>query len=194
MANEPPVTDVSKVWQNQSVEVVQMSLDEIRKKAQKFTTRILWRNVGEYLGAVLAIACFGYYFWRFEGILLRTGSALVIAGTLYVVYQLRKRGSAKTVPSDMALTTCLEFHRSQLRKQRDLLQGVWSWYLLPLVPGMVVFLVGSAVEHPPANWTPLSVTVASCVVLLLLIGKLNQWAARRLQHQIDALDGLEKES
>ncbi len=78
MMNDPPSNDMRQVWQNQSVEATQMSLDEIRKKAQKFQRRVHWRNLREYLAAVFVVAIFGFYFWRFDRILPRTGSALVI--------------------------------------------------------------------------------------------------------------------
>jgi hypothetical protein len=193
MMNEPPSNDIRQVWQNQSVEAIQMSLDEIRNKAQKFQRRVHWSNLREYLAAVFVVAIFGFYFWRFDGILLRTGSALVIAGTLYVMYQLYKRGSAKTVPADLASRTCLDFHRRELERQRDLLRDVWRWYLLPFVPGMVVFFAGGAIELPLGRWGPLGITVALCAIVFFLIGKLNHWAARKLQHQIDGLDALEND-
>jgi hypothetical protein len=139
------------------------------------------------------VAIFGFFFWRFDGILLRTGSALVIAGTLYMMYQLYKRGSAKTVPAELASRTCLDFHRRELERQRGLLRDVWRWYLLPFVPGMVVFLVGLAIEHPPVRWAPVGVTAAFCAIVFFLVGKLNQWAARKLQQQIDGLDALEND-
>jgi len=38
--------------------------------------------------------------------------------------------------------SCIDFHRSELMRQHDLLATVWSWYLLPFTPGLVVFLIG----------------------------------------------------
>ena len=44
--------------------------------------------------------------------------------------------------------SCLEFHRSELVRQRDLLRSVWWWYLLPFVPGMLLIPVGSSLDDP----------------------------------------------
>ena len=194
MMNEPPSNDMRQVWQNQSVNPIQMSLDEIRKKAEKFQRRVRWRNIREYLGAVLVVAIFGSFFWRYDSMLPCIGSALVIAGTLYMMYQLHKRGSAKIVPADLASRTCLDFHRRELERQRDLLRDVWRWYLLPFVPGMVVFVVGLAIQHPAGRWATAGVGLAFCAIVFFLIGQLNRWAARKLQRQIDGLNALEKES
>jgi len=68
MANELPPDDLRTVWQNQSVEPVQMSLDEIRRKAEMFQKKIRNRNLREYAGAVLAIAAFGYNLWRWPAV------------------------------------------------------------------------------------------------------------------------------
>ena len=194
MASDPPGNDLRKLWQNQKTEDVAMSIEAIRKKAHKFQRRILWRNVREYAAAVLVVAGFGFHFWTLDGFLLRTGSVLVILGTLYVVYQLHKRGSSQPVSAQTGLRPCLDFHRRELVRQRDALQSVWRWYLLPFVPGVAVFLLGRAIENPPGHWAPLSVTVAGFVIIFVFVIKLNQWGARKLQRQIDALDDLERES
>ena len=77
----------------------------------------------------------------------------MIVGTLFMVYTLHKRGSARTVSAEFELRTCMDFHRKELQRQRDLLRDVWSWYLLPFVPGMLVFRAGlleQALERPNA--------------------------------------------
>jgi hypothetical protein len=197
MTNEPPPNDMRSLWQDQRTEPVKMSLDEIRKKAQKFQHRIRWRNLREYSAAVFVVGIFGFYIWHFHNLFHRIGSGLVIAGTLYVVSQLHKRGSARTAPTDMALTTCLDFHRRELERQRDLLRGIWSWYLGPLIPGLAVFTLGGATanpNHPLRAWTITALNAALAALVFFLIGALNQKAARKLQRQIDELDTVERHS
>ena len=189
MASDHPENDARKVWQDQSVAPIPMNINEIRKKARKFQKRIWWRNLSEYAAAVFVVAGFGFYLWRFDGLWLRTGSLLIIAATLYMVYQLHKRGSSESVPTG---ASSIVFHRTELERQRDALQSVWRWYLLPFVPGMIIFLIGRAIENPPGSWAPLNVTVLLCVAVFFLVGKLNQRAARKLQHQIDELAELQR--
>lgn len=197
MTNEPPSNDIRRLWQDQTEEAVRMSLDEIRKKAQKFQQRIRWRNLREYGAAVFVVAVFGFYIWHFHEAFVRTGSVLVIAGTLYVVSQLHKRGSAKTAPADMALTTCLDFHRRELERQRDLLRGIWWWYLGPLIPGLAVFTLGGATanpNHPLLAWTFAASSAALVALVFFLIAAWNQKCARKLQRQIDELETVERHS
>ena len=84
----------------------------------------------------------------------------------------------------------LEFTRSELVRQRDLLRSVWWWYLLPFVPGMLLILVGYSLEGSEL-WDLLpSATVVA--VTFVGIGLLNQRVARKLQRRLDELDALRK--
>lgn len=202
MPNEPASHDVKQLWQAQTREPVGISPEELRRMAQKLPKTILRRNLIEYVTAAFLIAIFGYYCWKFEAALVRLGCALIIAGVLFVVYQLHKRGSAKSVPAELALNTCLEFHRVELERQRDMLRNVWSWYLLPLVPGLLVFMIGlfSFVLQLPGARAHIGFvaawfvgTAAFCAAVFALVWKVNQLAASHLQNRIDALDTLRKE-
>ncbi|MGZ7077012.1 MAG: hypothetical protein ACXVJL_13525, partial [Candidatus Angelobacter sp.] len=195
--------DMKNVWRNQPVASVPISLAELQQKAEKLEQQIRRRNLREYAGSLIAMAIFGYYIWRFPGPMVRFGCVLVIAGVLVVLYQLHKRGAARIVPAGMAFRTCLDFHRRELERQRDLSRSVWTWYLLPFVPGMAIFLLGlflwtmklpNAPAHARLITVSFSLTAAFVALVFIAIGKLNQWTARKLQREIDALDSLGKES
>jgi hypothetical protein len=188
MENELPPENLKNLWQNQSVEPVQMSLAEIRQKAMRFQKRIRHRNLREYAAAVFVVAMFGYQMWRSPQIRLAGG--LILAGTLYVVYQLHTKGASRTVPESLALGTCLEFHQRELQRQRDLLRTVWKWYLLPFVPGLVVFIATLLLQLPAGKWLRLLPFTLFCIAIFGGIWKLNQRAASKLQRQIDELDSM----
>ncbi len=190
------------IWKNQPIEPVVVSLAELRNKVKKFERRVFWRNLREYGASVIVVAGFGFYIWKFPTPMARFGCVLVIAGVLFVVYTLHKRGASRSVPAELAFYDCLEFHRKELERQRDLLRDVWTWYLLPLVPGLVVFLLGIyqwRMKQPGASvyahfiMIKFGFTTVVCAVVFIGIGLLNQWAARKLQRKIDALNSLEKE-
>ena len=83
----------------------------------------------------------------------------------------------------------LEFTRSELVRQRDLLRSVWWWYLLPFVPGMLLIPVGYWLEGP--GWVLLALGIFVAVAFVG-IGLLNQRVAHKLQRRIDDLDGVRK--
>jgi hypothetical protein len=196
-------SDVTSVWRNQPRESVEISLEDIRRKAQKFQRRILWRNLREYAATVTVIASFGYVFWwASPAPLIRAGCGLLMAGTLFAMYALHRKGSARTVPAEMLFRTCVEFHREELRRQRDLARSAWTWYVLPFVPGLAVFLLGdflktmqmpNAPAHRGVIETVFALAAAGCALVFVGVAKLNQWSARKIQRQIDALDAMGKE-
>lgn len=206
MTCEPIPNDVRAVWQSQTTEKVDMSAEQLRQNTQKLRRTVLWRNLREYVAAAYLIAIFGYFLWKFDTPLLRLASGATIAGALFVVYHLHKWGSAKPLPMEMAFSTCLDCHRKELERQRDLLRSVWTWYLLPFVPGMVLFLlglfrftVGMADVRSRGGVVAILALVFGAVAVIctckfVAIGKLNESAARKFQAEIDALDALEKES
>ena len=113
-----------------------MSLDAIRKRARQLERKVLWRNAREYAAAVVVFAAFGMSAWREANAVILVGDGLIDLATIFVVYHLRARGSVRTMTPDLVLTACLHFHRAELIRQRDLVQGVWWWYLFPFVPGV----------------------------------------------------------
>jgi hypothetical protein len=166
-------------------------LEAIRRKSTEFETKIRRRNLREYLAAVFVLAFCSVNLARTYLVGARVGSALIVAGVLYVMYQLHARGSAKSAPVDASLATYLDFHRRELERQRDLLRRIWSWYLGPLIPGFLVLVVSGAIAHP----RPWIVAYAiSAFVFFLLVAKLNRQAARKLQREIDELDGISPQS
>jgi hypothetical protein len=171
-----------------------MSVDELRRRARKFQRKIYWRNAREYVAALVVVILFGFEFWLVPDALTRVGFGLCIAGLLYVVGQLHRKGSARSLPAEMGLATSLEFFRRELEKQRDLVGSVWSWYLGPLIPGLVVLTVAFARTNPRhLRHFGLSLAIFNLVAALVfvLVWRLNQRAARKLERRIEELNALE---
>ena len=140
---------------------------------------------------------FAFAIWKAQGPLanvLRLGCGLLITAIGYVVYQIHRRGSALATPMDAGLTPSLDFYRNALARQRDALDTIWSWYLLPFVPGFVVFTL-ALMLRPAQGWEPAwypqvwAGTYALLTAGLFYLGwRLNKRAALRLQRKIDDLD------
>ena len=204
MPSEFPMNDPQNIWQKQPTEAFKMSAAELQIKALKFQKRIMWRNLREYVASAIVIAGFGWYISLFHSTMTRTGCVLIIAATLFAMYTLHKRGGARTMPAELTFRTCVEFHRQELERQRDLVRGVWWWALLPLFLGLIVFSLGRLQEQ--ALMKPNASAHSGAIVINLVLGMvvpalmfvglwwLNHRAANKLQQRIDALDALEKES
>lgn len=172
-----------------------MSLADVHLHAQRFQSRIRSRNMMEYGAAAFVIAAFAWMAVTIPEPIVRVGAALIIAGALYVCWKLHELGRAATRGElDAGAQSWAAFHRAELTRQRDALRTVWSWYLAPFVPGMLVFLAG--VSFTEANPAPLparlGVFLAGLGIMAAVyavIWWLNAIVAKRLDSEIAALDG-----
>jgi hypothetical protein len=179
--------NLQTLWQSQPSSGRTMSLDEIRQHAARLEHRVARRNLREYVAAVLVVAAYGCGMWLIPSPLIRVGAVLIIAATALVVWRLHRWGRTQPLPSDLALKPALVFHRSQLERQRDGLNSVWRWYLLPFVPGLLVLVLGAALE--PRIGPERAAGFALGTIAVMIGGHvLNRRAAARLQRYIDRLD------
>ncbi len=118
--------DLRSVWQSQDTNSLALPIDELRKASAKFSRKIFLRNIREYVGAVIAVAGYSFYIYRFHNLTVRIGSAMVISAALWVTYRIYKMGSAAKMTRGIEGQSCIDFHRSELMRQRDLLVTIWS--------------------------------------------------------------------
>jgi len=181
-----------RLWQDQPVEGITMSIEIIRKRAAKFERKILWRNVREYVAALIAAAPLGYFLITARNLFARVTFGLLIAGLAWMVVQLHRRASVRKMPVGLATLTSLQFYRAELERQREAVNTVWSWYLAPLIPGLLVYTIWSAIRSPrPTAWVGLALMDAVIAGVFYLVWKMNVRAARCLQRMIDELKAAE---
>ena len=183
---------VQRLWQDQPVEGIQMSLEEIRRRAGKFESRIWWRNAREYVASLIAVGLFAYFLATSHDVLSRLTFALFIAAMLWIVVALHSKGSAKKMPEGVDTITGLQMYRAELQRQLEVVRGVWWWYLAPLVPGFVVYTIGHAVKIPhPAAWAGLALVDIIVAGMFYVIWRMNMKAARCLERMIAELGDCE---
>jgi len=186
-------TPVQTIWQNQPVEGIHMSAEAIRNRSVKFERRVYWRNVREYVSSAAAICMFGFFLVRDHRTLPRIAYVLFIAGIVWVVLQLHRKGSVKTVPAVLGTSPSLAFFRSELERQRDVVQSVLSWYLAPMIPGFVVLTLDMVHRLPfPASLGAIVLMDGGVALLFFVIWRINLRAARCLQRKIDELRAAEQ--
>jgi hypothetical protein len=191
--SENPNTPAQNIWQNQPVEGIRMSIDEIRNRAGKFERTIRWRNAREYVGSLIAAALFGYFFYGTHVWVFRIAYVLFIAGLAWIVVQLRRKGAAKSLPAEMGASPALQYFRAELERQREVVKNVWPWYLAPLVPGFVVLTVGYVRSVPfPKGVVAALIMDTLVTALFFAVWKMNERAARCLQRKIDELHAAER--
>ena len=173
------------VWQQQDEEEPPMAIDQVRAKAERLDRkRRRWATWTALLFILIVIAE-AWQVWIQEALLERAGDSLTIAALLYVVYRFRRQ-RAEAPPVTLGTTNCVAFYRAELARQRDLSKDSWG-YLLPFVPGVALALFGRGLEERSFSQTIAIITFG--IALFLGAAWWNTYTARRLQHEIDALDG-----
>jgi hypothetical protein len=166
---------------------VTITLDDVRNKASRFERRIHWRNVREYVAGVVCIVLFTSQLRHLHGWRL-SPPLLLIAGGIYVMFQIHRRGSARKVPANVGIMATLEVHRLELERQRDALRSVWRWYMLPFQPG---FLAAAAVGAADKGIGFAFRYLVGLVIVCALIWWLNERAARMLDEKIQEVKAME---
>ncbi len=161
-----------------------LSQEALSQRLWDFQGRIGRRNTREYVVAAAVIGFFGYWIWVGSDPRLTAAMVLLIAATSYAMHQLYRRGSLETVPKDVSPKQARLWYRTAARRQADLLNTVWSWYLLPFVPAFLV-----AVTVTPYARLPRAIeSIAVCFVTVCLASiELNKREARRLLQEVRTL-------
>ncbi|MGB6431316.1 MAG: hypothetical protein WBF06_12090 [Candidatus Acidiferrales bacterium] len=192
MTNEPDLTEVKSIWQNQPVEDRTMPLGEVRRRVERLestASKFYW--VG-WLTVVGVTAIFVRYLFRAANLPERVGSALFIVGAGLFACQLflfRKEPNGSVAGGAEPLAS-VRFYRSLLQRQRDFHSGLWFWSKLIITStGACLYLSGLVPAAPGgiARWGWLY------VVLVVALGYglvSNLREARKYQREIDALDAI----
>lgn len=190
MTEHDPLRDL---WASDQGKKYTMSIAELSARTNHFQSRIKRRNLIEYLAAALVVGIFGWMAVIVPVLSLRIGAVMIALAAIYVSWQLNRVASAADdeAPTD----TLANVHRRALVRQRDALKSVWRWYLLPFVPGLLVFILGTSIETGAS--LPIWAVISSSAVSLSFVGAvlagvwvLNAYAARKLDKEIEALDGV----
>lgn len=195
MRNDP-ISDVQAIWQNQSTEEIQTSLERFKQKAEHLRVKARWMAIASDVTYLAALAFLGFQYTRVPNPISRAGLAILGAGSLYVAWRAHKQLWPLSPVPDLSATTGLEAYKSELQRSRDYSRNVWRM-VAPLIPGAVVFalpVIGpflrKALEDPKVvltNAVPICVLLAIWLVFLLPVRRRRLW---KIQGEIDTLDQL----
>lgn len=181
-------------WQSASGAGTIPTIDVLRARTESFRRTIWRRNLIEYVAGALVIAGFSFTLVAIPLPLMKVASALIIAGTVYVLWQLRRRAGNLASADYSGAVPVLVHQRASLVRQRDALEGVFWWYILPFLPGMALFFAAPVLAFPPDLWSEgfVRVVASAAILLAIMVGTwwINQRAARTLQAQIEEIDAL----
>jgi hypothetical protein len=189
------MNDPQKIWQNQPTEPIKMSLDEIRRRMQKFQTKGRLTVVAQFAIGIILLVFFALTFGRIHQVVSRIGLGVLILWILYFIYATYKGIWPAKLADEAALITSLEFYRRELEKKRDYNRHIWRRSGLPfcfvgmalvIMPGLI-----QALETPRLllNTVPFFTLLAIWFVAFYFTRKRR---LQKLQGEINELKALSK--
>lgn len=174
--------ELIKIWQSSSNQErvkfeksrlmidVQSSLDRLHKA-------IKYRDLREIIAAMVVIPVFTFYTYTIPFTLSKIASVLIILWTIYVVIRLIKTKKSKPSAFTESYLEYLYKTREYLNVQKQLLDTVLYWYILPCIALMFLFLMGFI--GIPEKVTYIIITGTSGVALGIIVYFLNKRAVRK---------------
>lgn len=139
------------IWQTsnerlQHINLHAIKMNKMNEQIKKFEKNITKRNNLETIVAIGLIALFGIYAYIKPTMFAKIGAIMTMLYCLNVIYQLRKT-EAKQPNFDItsSLKEQLLEYQAYVKAEQKLLNTVLYWYLLPTIPCMVFFLVGTGI-------------------------------------------------
>ena len=195
MPDKPPMNDPKKIWQDQPMESIEISLDEIRRKAQKFQTKSRLKVLAGMVIGLFLFVLFAHMSAEVPDVVPRIGWGMLSLWGLYCAYQTYKWIWPRKPAEDTTLSTSLDFYRSELERRRDYERNIWrrsglTFCFLGLALALIPELI-PALQTPRLllKAAPFFTLLAIWFVLFFYVRKRNRL---KLQREIDELTALEK--
>ena len=185
-----------------------MSATDLRRKALETQSKARFAAVFTIIMGIIFCVFFAWWsFARAHEILARTGFALVSLCMIYAAYHGYKWTWPGNLPEEAPISTCLEFYRRELERQRDYNHRFWRSGLPVLtLLGVVMAAVGTGARNAPPRWLlalganqhpllnalPFFLVLAIWVVAFLLLRK--KQGPKILQREIEELRAFEREN
>jgi hypothetical protein len=192
--------DFKNIWQSQETERTTMSVEEVRLNVRKVLLRKQRDLIARFAFVILAAVSFGIFLMNARVTSLRFLAGLITAmlltstvWSLIRAYQ-RSRGTQSLVSAgpNAAMTSCLEFYRSELERNREYARQP-AWQLVTVLV-IIAWMMRDAMlrnsTDPFRILLPYVLFAAAGMIVLIAVRKFQ---TRRLQDDIDALDVFENE-
>jgi hypothetical protein len=145
---------------------VQSTVDQIHRK-------IKYRDLAEQLGAILVSPVFIYYAFTIPFLLTKIASILIVVWAMYVIFRIRQAKKHKPGAFTDNYLQYLHTTKKYLLVQKDMIDNVLYWYILPAMILMFMFILGPGVT--PERMSKLT----SMGILNIFIGAATYYLNKR---------------
>ena len=171
---------IKAAWQAQPLEAPRISLELVRHHVDRLNRDLREQKLLMYggLGLIAMLVPFSLFRGGWTVFML-TGSALALAGAVYLTLEVQRRGSALSAPVDGHIVQTLDAYRAELERRRDYYLHSWRWSIWPMLPSILFFFVGGAIHSTRPNAVRHILWTAAFAVV---VTALATWDHRRKGH------------
>lgn len=193
--------ELVKIWQSspnqERIKFDQSRLMlEVQSGIDRFERMVKYRDLREMIGAVIVIPAFAIFAYKTPHVLSKAGAVFIVLWAIYVLIRLRNARKQKPASYQENYVAYLRQNREHLNAQKNLLNTVLYWYIIPCLIGTTTILVGFFLES--GNFGALIRTEVLFVLTGVLIYFLNKRAVKktlvpRLEKIEELLEVMEKQ-
>ena len=162
---------------------VQASLDRLHRK-------IKYRDLMEQIAIVLGSPVFIYYAFSIPFILTKIASVLIVVWGIYVFIRLRNAKKYKPGAFSETYLVYLQKTRRYLEIQKQLLDNVLYWYVLPCMILILLFTLGPGVSGRWPKIIQMGVILSGMAVAITYLNK--RAVKRQITPRLEKIDVLIK--
>jgi|SRR5690625_1042235 len=158
-----------------------------------FDKEIRSRDRMEIIAGLIVAVVFTFYFFMSSSIWIKTGSAVIVLSSLFIIYWLKTRQpkQIKEPSYNHSIYQHLKLEFYNVHRQKELLENIIWWYIGPISIGLIIFSFGFTLTYQ-------LIYITAIIAVGTGIWYLNQkTVARRLDPLIisikEALDYLQSE-
>ena len=168
---------------------------EVQNRLDTFNKGIKRRDWLEIGAGIVMIPVFAFQVYNQPSLLAKIGAFWIVIYILFVIYKLRKAKKFEPMPRGSYLEY-LEKNKNYLEAQKQLLDSVLVWYILPGLTGFAIAMIGilDLFEKPLAtilNTKMVWVAISAMIITGVSVYFLNKWVVRKeIRPRIEKVDHL----
>jgi len=177
--------DLKIEWQNEVApdkieENLSSGLELLEKETIKLDKLIKRRDILEISTALLLLPFWMYALLNSAGYIHTLGLCILIIACIFIPYKLLKAKQIDT-RKDTNMRAFLEIEKLKVEKQKELTKTLVSWYLAPILIGVIIAHIGVKVDQSgiPQITTDAILYYAVCIVLSIGIYLLNKRGVKK---------------
>jgi hypothetical protein len=185
---QPPEDQLKALWQGQDAEIEAMSVDAIRRRAIRYTTRR--RRAFLFALALLAaeVVMFGYFALIMPTQGTRIGMLAILVGLGWTIARFSLTWPGRLPNAAASGAAILEFHRGELQRMPTSFSAAAVMFG-PMIVGILIFLAAAitgATHGKLANAAPILALVVVWLGAASWLQRSADRKRRRLLEEVDA--------